>query len=404
MKSEGLLFSSSLKLAIRVVRYFLFFSAGYGFSISAAIVETIGRAPEDSRAYREQALSDALREAVRVGAGINLASQSKSGNYALDFDRIFTASFGYVRSYKVIQTGVQHGVYFVKIQADVSEGDLKTNDEMALRQLISLKKSPAIAVSVDQDVTFVPRNSNYVADWFLEHAKKLHLQVVDFGEGNSTDHSYSTDYKTNPNDNSLSRKYDYDFLIRGKLEGKYEILGSDKGSPYSLSANFDVVAPETGEIIASLAMSPASEIKSSIQSPKIAARDIIFKYLNGDQSTNNDGAEALFRRIFSRWSADLDLGRSVQIEIEGIGTENYQRLMQHLDGQERISFVESKFLDPRGVSKLVVETRYVQPELLEIIQKKLIKTHNLSFSSHSVARFEPKKLSFLDKVVNFFVD
>lgn len=399
---EGPVFCSSSKRASRLVKYILFLSAGYGFSLPAAIVETIGRAPEDSRAYKEQALSDALREAVRVGAGINLASQSKSENYTLDFDRIFTASFGYVRSYRVIQTGMQHGVYSVKIQADVSQGDVNTNDELALRQLISLKKSPKIAIDIAQDVTFVTKGNNYAADWFLDKAKSLHLHVIEIGEGPTKSDSRPI-IESSKTVSSEQQVYDYDFLVKGNLEGRYEILNSDSGSPYSLGASFEVVSPETGEIIASLVLPPSSNMKSSIQSPKIAAREVIFKYLDGEKGSGNEGAAMLFRRIFSRWSADLDLGRNVQVEIEGIEPERYQNLIQELNNQERVGFVDSKIIDPKGVSKFVVETRYVQPELLDIIQKNLRRSHSLKFSSQSMARFEPKDLSLFEKIADLFV-
>jgi len=75
-------------------------------TIQASPVTAEGRTAGDSTSAREQALTDALREAVRLGAGVNIASQSQASNFALDYDRVFAAAFGYVKSYKVIESGM----------------------------------------------------------------------------------------------------------------------------------------------------------------------------------------------------------------------------------------------------------------------------------------------------------
>ena len=107
-----------------------------GFSSThAAPVTAEGRTAGDSTAAREQALTDALREAVRLGAGVNIASQSQASNFALDYDRVFAAAFGYVKSYKVIESGMgKDGIYHVKVEAEVSPGDPNMNNTMALRR------------------------------------------------------------------------------------------------------------------------------------------------------------------------------------------------------------------------------------------------------------------------------
>ena len=139
----------------------LFASMALGFSsIHAAPVTAEGRTAGDSTAAREQALTDALREAVRVGAGVNIASQSQASNFALDYDRVFAAAFGYVKSYKVIDSGMgKDGIYHVKVEAEVAPGDPNMNNTMALKQLVALKGSPRIALDIQENITGVPPNS-----------------------------------------------------------------------------------------------------------------------------------------------------------------------------------------------------------------------------------------------------
>lgn len=58
-----------------------------GHQIFAATeVEAEGRAAGDQRTAREQALADALREAVRVGVGVDVLSSSGVSDFTLGYD------------------------------------------------------------------------------------------------------------------------------------------------------------------------------------------------------------------------------------------------------------------------------------------------------------------------------
>ena len=63
-------------------------------------VEAEGRAPGDQKTAREQALADALREAVRKGTGVNVLASTGVANFALDFDRIMSSASGHVTESK----------------------------------------------------------------------------------------------------------------------------------------------------------------------------------------------------------------------------------------------------------------------------------------------------------------
>ena len=87
--------------ALFILTVFLIFaSLCYGERVTA-----VGRAENDSQSSREQALTDALREAVRIGAGVNLASQAKTSNFALDYDRVFAATLGMCKGIKCSSAG-----------------------------------------------------------------------------------------------------------------------------------------------------------------------------------------------------------------------------------------------------------------------------------------------------------
>ena len=59
-----------------------------GSQIQAASVEAEGRAPGDMKTAREQALADALREAVRVGTGVDVLSSTGVTDFTLAACRV----------------------------------------------------------------------------------------------------------------------------------------------------------------------------------------------------------------------------------------------------------------------------------------------------------------------------
>ena len=99
-------------------------------------VEAEGRAAGDAPSARTQALTDALREAVRTGSGVDLVSESAMENYELTLDRTFTKARGYVKKYEVLSSGMSDdGFYTITIKADVGEGPIAANDTMTFQMM-----------------------------------------------------------------------------------------------------------------------------------------------------------------------------------------------------------------------------------------------------------------------------
>ena len=118
-----------------------------GSQLQAASVEAEGRAPGDMKTAREQALADALREAVRKGTGVNVLASSGVSNFALDFDRIMSSAFGHVKNYEVISSGLGGDQFYrVKVRADVEKGSPDATNALALRELMIRKGAPRVAI------------------------------------------------------------------------------------------------------------------------------------------------------------------------------------------------------------------------------------------------------------------
>lgn len=92
---------------------------------------------------RELAITDALRNAVEMGVGVFLTSETQTKNFELLEDKIFKQSKGFARLKEIISEGATpSGAYRVRIKAVVSSQKLVTS----LRQVIRGFNDPRIGV------------------------------------------------------------------------------------------------------------------------------------------------------------------------------------------------------------------------------------------------------------------
>ena len=86
----------------------------------------------------EQALAKALRDAVQQGAGVDVMSETKVSNFQVEYDRVITSSFGYIKDYKIISKNYsdKDKIYSVTIKAQVGKGSPGMDQVLALRLLV----------------------------------------------------------------------------------------------------------------------------------------------------------------------------------------------------------------------------------------------------------------------------
>ena len=314
---------------------------------------------------------------MRQGAGVNIANESQAGNIAIDHDRDFAAAFGYVKSYKVIESGQgKDGIYRVKVEAEVSTGDPNMNDTLALKQLVALKGSPRIALDIEENITGAPPNSGYAQAWFEEAAKDFQLNIVDISLERNQEQKLACRDATLGNTNSANFRnkgitQKADFIIQGKVSGRYEGQQSmDGGNPqhvFAMSADLRAVRPETGELVASARIHPKTNLGSDQGSLEVAAKDTLFKLLSGCEPNGQPGAIGFFSKIFSRWSSELDLGRIVRVEIVKIDQPTLSSMEEKLNADPHISGVWQREFDAQTSSFLDLETRLNTAELTKTI-------------------------------------
>jgi len=328
-------------------------------------VSADGRYAGNSPSAREVALADALREAVRIGAGVNVASQSKASDLSLDYDRVFEAAFGYVRDYRITSSGLgRDGIYHVTVSAHVNKGTPEKNDITALKQLVALRHSPRIAFNIVDEISLVPKNSGWANAWFMDEAKNLQLNVVDLPVAGSSSEAHHEAQISNP---VFPNSPKVDYLITGKVKGRYEIPEGGGQNGFALTADLQAVIPETGEVIATQLILPLACTTSDLTTAQMAAREAVFKVLRGSQNDPDSGGKALFRKILVRWATELDLGHIVRVEFIQINAPELKEIQDKLKENARISGVWPREFNEKGSSYLDIETRLDSSELIKAI-------------------------------------
>ena len=110
-------------------------------------VVALGMAGGDPSRARDEAINNALRNAVEQGVGTYITSETTVEQMTLVEDRIYSESRGYIKGYKILLEGARQGIYEVKISAVVRMKQL-ADDLESIGLLIRKKRNPRVMVVI----------------------------------------------------------------------------------------------------------------------------------------------------------------------------------------------------------------------------------------------------------------
>lgn len=343
---------------------------------SADVVEATGSACGSAPEARAQALSDALREAVRMGAGVDLVSETQTKNFALEYDNTFLKARGYVRKYEVLSNELREdGIYVVTIRADVGEMLPEAGEKLAFRMMARGHQAPRVSVQVTEKLGGMGDN-RVAADWLADTAAECGLKVVDAARsqgamGERAEALGRTlDAALRKSGSVSSCDYIIEGEITGDMTGQPSFYGSKPSKRFSLGANFRVVDAATGAVLLAESVPSRDILISRVSSDEAASREAIRQMLEGSpRVANSDEGWKLIRRIFSAWAAETDLGATIKIELEGLTLQQAQQFQEQLAKQKGISAVWIRSVDTSGISVIDCESRLDSTTLARVMTK-----------------------------------
>lgn len=343
-------------------------------SLADADIEVIvtGQAAGSGKIAKQQALADALRKAVRKGAGINIISRTKVTDYVLDFDRIFSRAFGYVKAFKILFSGKDNAGFFnVKISATVSKTSPAMNDYLAMRQIIALKGSPRLLIRASGKINDIGDAGNLIEGKLQEIALKCGFQTIKMSQFSESESNRTRrDKFIGKTDSAAYRnsavRNNYDFIINVKVSGAYNgksELYDLSTQRFSLGADISAAYPN-GNAIAQITI-PSREIDIMLVTNKTqAARAALQKILGGDKGKN---FRALLVRVLASWVSEFDTGTKITIEFPKISHDLFEKIVDRLTKASGINAINIREFDKKLKSVIEVESNLKAYDLAKLI-------------------------------------
>jgi hypothetical protein len=338
----------------------------------------------------ELALTNALREAVRKGAGVDILSESKVQNFTMEYDRVMTSSFGYIKSYQIISRKYYNKkqLYVVVIKAEVAKGSPKMDQVLALRLLVKRMKSPRVVIECSENIAGINQSGEAtMAKMLLEEmAQKTGFEVFRKKAINSRNRREALRAKI------LGDKFEAqvkaaditstsDFKIIAKVNGQVgsmrEPFPEMKVRDVALGIDLQAVWTDTGEVVATVSL-PTTYHKgeSNMNLPYEMPQQLVRYYLNSmltghDPAFKTNNGYKLFRRIIAKWITELDLGAKIELEFRTLSKPTLDKLLLQLKANPKISYVWLREFDRRLYSVIEVETRLPSKKIEQLILKQL---------------------------------
>lgn len=296
----------------------IFCSVSFGEE-KEVVSEGVGDMETSMAIARDSAIEDALRRAVEQVIGSFITSESMVSNYTLLYDRVYSKSSGYVKSYKIISEEKKDGLYVVKMSAKVSLDNI-SDDLQAIGLLISRKHNPRVMVIMGESVVGgelqVNDEQSVTETAFIEQFLDKGFKVVDAEMAKKTTKR-----------NQLLHALEGDEMLAAKIGLQYEaevvILGKaiatskhgNQQSEYLKGTNFKsvhanmyakAIRADNAEIIASGSM---SGVKAHIDETTGSYKAF--------QKVGKRLADNIIDRILKKWGDDTNLN-TVELTLSGL--------------------------------------------------------------------------------------
>ena len=109
-------------LALALSLYFFMATLGFAGELAKGSAEIFNNNTQNAR---EQALNNALREAVKQGVGTIIDSETEVQNWEVIRDEVYSSAKGYVKKYKITRDERVGNAWYVEIDAEVASSDIQ---------------------------------------------------------------------------------------------------------------------------------------------------------------------------------------------------------------------------------------------------------------------------------------
>jgi hypothetical protein len=336
---------------------------GGGWTAVAMAEEKTVQTEGSSTLSREDAIRQALRAAVESGVGVFLQSQTEIENFALQKDKVFSRSEGYVTRYKLLKETKAGDLITVTVSATVSLDRIK-DDLVAMKILLESMEHPKLMVLVEDGGPGPGAGMEIAAAALSEQLLAKGFELVDAEQMKRVRTSAEVRQALAGDAaaaKSLGQQFDAQYVIVGKAatqEAGEAYPGSGMRSVQA-SLQLRVIQTQTGLVLGSVVKSGAGAHVSPQAAATAALQKTALKACD----------EYLVNAITGSFQNFLNNGSPVKLQIAGIGSfSDYKRVTGEIETIERVVSSKKEGWSKSGGLVLVdLRFRGTSQELAEML-------------------------------------
>lgn len=275
------------------------------------------RAADQARS-REEALEDALRNAVEQASGIIIESESRMKNFELVKDEVLSRSKGFIKSYKVLKEGAAGPLYKVLIEALVVKSTFIKNLDKSIEELYRRVGRPRVMVVIRERTLNKEGISLDSADGPMKGVAEKEIRKLLMKQGFTF-----IDHRAAAGIDLMEVALKGDEIVREKVvqaartsKAEIIILGNATSQFKGVTNNFnmaqadlslDVIRVDNGQVMASEVISArglhVNQSTSAVLSLQKAAREVTPK---------------MMEQVSYQWIKDKNEGGRIEIVVKNV--------------------------------------------------------------------------------------
>lgn len=275
---------------------------------------------DDVARAKDEAVQDALRNAIEQTVGTMVSSETLAENFAVVDDRIYQQTRGYIQKYEILEQGKRDAMlYEVKVRALVKTAQLQ-DDLEAITTLIRRKKTPRLMVLIDEKnigetataAHFLEADLNTAESQLMNQFMKKGFRFVDAAtvrqnldrekeaailEGDARQAA------------AVGRRSGAEVVLVGKALAKaveVEAFGAKIRSQQA-TVTVKAIRTDTGDLLA-----------IGTEQGKFTHIDDVTGGTKAIQKACDALAEPLIAKILDRWSTDVNTGGTLTLKIRNV--------------------------------------------------------------------------------------
>ena len=332
---------------------------------------------EIDRAY-DEALLDAKRNAIHIGLGLLVNSETIVNNYELISDKILTQSAGYVRNYDVMSRVKDGDLYRVVISAEVALADL--NSDLLAIQLLKEQKGYPRLMLIGVEKEGDEQKSSVSVQTAIED--DLISKGFDLVDESQVEIIKARDVAMHPDDHkmaaALGQRHGAEIIIVFQAMADYEGSSDAYGlilNSYRCTVDARIIYTDTAELLASVSASNYASAEGKPAAIRLSYQRAAKKI-----------SPLIVEKILQNWQ---ERKNKLELVVNGITYEEMILIKERLQILRRVNAVGIPKFD-QGVAVFHLQAEMGAEELAKkLMEQKDIPS--LEITSLSPSRVETRK-------------